>query len=99
MNSNSSGSVALLRVHLQDKSSDELIALLLDLIQQVDEPTRQQFWSRLAPPGLTTADLRYPSAETFLAELDEFATAVEQGEYFDDEAEEYYGQDPVDREY
>jgi hypothetical protein len=39
-------SIARLRVHLQDKSSDELITLLLDLIQQVDEPTRQQFWHR-----------------------------------------------------
>lgn len=99
MNPNPPDSIALLRVHLQDKSPDELITLLLDLIQQVDEPTRQQFWNRLAPPGLATADLRYPSSEIFLAELDEFATAVEQGDYFDEEAQAYYGEDPADRDY
>ncbi|MBE7554285.1 MAG: hypothetical protein HS126_24765 [Anaerolineales bacterium] len=65
MNPNTLDTIALLRVHLQDKSADELITLLLDLIQQVDEPTRQQFWNRLAPPGLATADLRYPSSEIF----------------------------------
>ncbi len=99
MNPNTLDTIALLRVHLQDKSADELITLLLDLIQQVDEPTRQQFWNRLAPPGLATADLRYPSSEIFLAELDEFARAVEQGDYFDEEAQEYYGEDPADRDY
>lgn len=99
MNPHTPDSIALLRVHLQDKSADELITLLLDLIQQVDEPTRQQFWNRLAPPGLATADLRYPSSELFLAELDEFARAVEQGDYFDEEAQEYYGEDPADRDY
>ncbi len=99
MNQNTPDSIALLRIHLQNKSVDELINLLLDLIQHVDEPTRQQFWNHLAPPGLATADLRYPSSEIFLAELDEFASAVEQGDYFDAEAEEYYGEDPADRDY
>ncbi|MBE7554286.1 MAG: hypothetical protein HS126_24770 [Anaerolineales bacterium] len=34
-----------------------------------------------------------------MAELDEFARAVEQGDYFDEEAQEYYGEDPADRDY
>lgn len=38
MNPDTLDTIALLRVHLQDKSADELITLLLDLIQQVDEP-------------------------------------------------------------
>jgi tetratricopeptide (TPR) repeat protein len=69
------------------------------LIRAVGEPTRQRFWTRLAPPDLATADLRYPSAEVFLTELAEFADAVSRGDYLDEEAQTYYGDDPADREY
>jgi hypothetical protein len=89
----------LLRSHLRGQSAEALIELILDLIQAVDEPTRQQFWARLVPPGVATADLRYPSSEVFLAELAEFAEAVSQGDYLDEQAQQYYGDDPADREY
>lgn len=82
-----------IRSHLEKKSKAELITLLLDLIREMDEPTRQRFWTHLAPPGVATADLRYPSPGDFLAKLEEFSEAVEEGEYFDEEAAEYYGDD------
>ena len=85
--------LAHIRSHLEKKSKTELVALLLDLIREMDEPTRQRFWSHLAPPGVATADLRYPSPEDFLSELDDFAEAVEEGEFFDEEAGEYYSDD------
>ena len=59
----------------------------------MDEPTRQRFWEHLAPPGMATADLRYPSAEDFLAELEDFAEEVSEGKYYDEEAAIYYGED------
>lgn len=80
-----------IRTYLDKKSKTELIELLLDLVQGMDEPTRQRFWEHLAPPGMATADLRYPSPEDFLAELEEFAEKVADGEYFDEEAAAYYG--------
>jgi hypothetical protein len=70
-----------------------LVALLLDLVQGMEEPTRQRFWEHLASPGMATADLCYPSAEDFLAELETFAEEVSEGEYYDEEAATYYGED------
>ena len=73
--------------------------MLLDLIREMDEPTRQRFWERLAPPGIATTDLRYPSTEDFLEELAEFVDAVAEGEYLDEEAQAYYGEDSFDNDY
>jgi hypothetical protein len=83
--------IAHIRIYLDQKSKPELVELLLDLVQGMDESTRQRFWEHLAPPGMATADLRYPSSEDFLAELEEFAEKVSDGEYFDEEAAAYYG--------
>ena len=69
-----------IRTYLETKSKDGLVTLLLNLVQSMDEPTRQQFWDHLAPPGMATADLRYPSADDFLKELTEFHDAVIEGE-------------------
>jgi hypothetical protein len=88
-----------IRQHLTGKSAGELVDLLMDLLQQMDETIRLQFWERLAPSGLATADLRYPSPEAFLAEVERFVNAAAAGEYYDDEAADYYGQDPADRSY
>ena len=82
-----------IRAYLDKKTKSELIALLLDLVQEMDEPTRQRFWEHLAPPGMATADLRYPSAEDFLAELEAFAEKVSEGEYYDEEVAMFYGED------
>jgi hypothetical protein len=82
-----------IRAYLEKKTKPELVALLLDLVQGMDEPTRQRFWEHLAPPGMATADLRYPSAEDFLAELETFAGEVSEGEYYDEEAATFYGED------
>lgn len=85
--------MAHIRVYLEKKSKDDLVNLLLDMVQDMDEPTRQQFWERLAPPGMATADLRYPTAADFLAELEDFVEKVAEGEYYDEEAAIYYGDD------
>ena len=85
--------LANIRVYLEKKNKPELVALLLDLVQEMDEPTRQRFWEHLAPLGMATADLRYPSAEDFLSELEAFAEEVSEGEYYDEEAATYYGED------
>ena len=85
--------MAHIRAYLEKKSKQELVILLLDLVQGMDEPTRQRFWEHLAPPGMATADLRYPSAEDFLAELEDFADEVSEGKYYDEEAAIYYGED------
>ena len=82
-----------IRAYLEKKNKPELVALLLDLVQEMNEPTRQRFWEHLAPPGMATADLRYPSAEDFLSELESFAEEVLEGEYYDEEAATYYGED------
>lgn len=95
MNPDTLDSLALLQLHLQDKSTDELIALLIDLVQQVDEPTRQQFLDHLAPPEPSAVDLRSPSPEIFLSQLAAFAEAVSQGDYFDKEAQDYFEQTPA----
>jgi hypothetical protein len=63
------------------------------MVRDMDELTRQQFWERLATPGMATADLHYPSAEDFLAELEAFVEKVTEGDYYDDEAATYYGED------
>ena len=42
---------------------------------------------------MTTADLRYPSAEDFLAELENFFDDVSEGKYFDEEAAIYFSED------
>ncbi len=89
----SSNHLAHIRTYLKRKSKPELVALLLDLVQAMDEPTRQSFWELLAPPGMATADLRYPSPEDFLSELEDFAEKVAKGEYYDEEAATYYGED------
>lgn len=83
MTPNNPDSIALLRSYLQHKSPNELIALLLDLVQPVDEPTHQQSRNRLAPPSLATTDLRYPSADIFLAALDGFEVIVDESGYRD----------------
>jgi hypothetical protein len=98
MNENSD-SMSLIRTHLQKQSPEYLIDLLVDIVQAVDEPFRQRFWDRLAPPAMATAVLRYTSPEVFLTELQEFEEAVMEGEFFDEEALEYFGEDPFDREY
>ena len=85
--------LAHVRTYLEKKTKTELVALLLDLVHEMDEPTRQRFWEHLAPPGMATADLRYPSAEVFLAELQTFVEEVAEGEYYDEEAAMYYGED------
>ena len=85
--------LAHIRAYLEKKNKPELVVLLLDLVQGMDEPTRQRFWEHLAPPGMATAELRYPSAEDFLAELEAFAEAVAEGDYYDEEAATYYGED------
>jgi hypothetical protein len=85
--------------YLTDKSAHELVDLLMDLLQQIDEATRRRFWEQLAPPGLATADLCYPSPEAFLADVKTFVTAAAAREYYDDEAADYFGEDPVDRDY
>ncbi len=82
-----------IRAYLEKKNKPELVALLLDLVQEMDEPTRQRFWEHLAPPGMATADLRYPSAEDFLFELESFAEEVSEGEYYDEDAATFYGED------
>ena len=88
-----------IRQYLTDKSVDELVDLLMDLLQQMDEATRRRFWEQLAPSGLATADLRYPSPEAFLADVETFFAAAAIGEYYDEEAAEYFGEDPADRDY
>ena len=88
-----------IRQYLTDKSADELVDLLMDLLQQIDEATRRRFWEQLAPRGLATADLRYPSPEAFLADVKTFVTAAAALEYYDEEAADYFGEDPVDRDY
>jgi hypothetical protein len=88
-----------IRGYLADKPANELVDLLVDLLQEVDEAIRRRFWERLVPPGLATADLRYPSPQAFQAEVAAFVDAAAAGAYYDDEAAEYYGQDPVDRSY
>jgi len=85
--------LANIRVYLEKKNKPELVALLLELVLEMDEPTRQRFWEHLAPPGMATADLRYPSAEDFLSELESFAEEVSEGEHYDEEAATYYGED------
>jgi tetratricopeptide (TPR) repeat protein len=81
------------RTYLEKKSKKELVILLLDLVQGMDEPTCQRFWEHLAPPGMATADLRYPSAEDFLAELEDFADEVSEGKYYDEEAAIFFSED------
>ena len=88
-----------IRQHLTKKSADELVDLLMDLLQQIDEATRRRFWEQLAPSDLATADLRYPSPESFLAAVEMFVAAAAIGEYYDEEAAEYFREDPVDRDY
>lgn len=90
--------ISPIRTYLQGKSTEYLVDLLIDLIQAIEEPARQRFWERLAPPAMATADLRYPSPEDFLTELREFEEAVMEGEFFDEDALEYFGEDPFDRE-
>ncbi len=85
--------LAHIRAYLEGKTKPELVALLLDLVQEMDEPTRQRFWEHLAPQGIATADLRYPFADDFLAELEAFAEEVAEGEYYDEKAATYYGED------
>ncbi|HID51560.1 MAG TPA: hypothetical protein EYP41_05940 [Anaerolineae bacterium] len=70
---------APIRAHLENQSTAYLVDLLLDLIQVLEEPVRQRFWDRLAPPAMATADLHYASPEQFLTELHEFAEAVGEG--------------------
>ena len=96
---NQTDDLGQIRQHLANKSASELVDLLMDLLQQVDETTRRRFWEQLAPPGLATADLRYSSPEAFLADVEAFVASAAAGEYYDEEAAEYFGQDPVDRDY
>jgi hypothetical protein len=88
-----------IRIHLQAQPTEYLVDLLIELIQAVDEPTRQRFWERLAPTEVAAAEPHYSSPEVFLAELEAFEEAVAEGEYYDEEALEYFGEDSFDREY
>ncbi len=88
-----------IRAHLQTQDTKYLIDLLIDMMQAMDEPLRQRFWDRLSPPAMATADLRYPSPEDFLQELADFEVSVFKGDYYDEEAVEYFSEDPYDREY
>lgn len=85
--------LAHIRAYLEKKNKSELVALLLELVEGMDEPTRQRFWEHLAPSGMATADLRYPSSEDFLSELEAFTEEVSEGEYYDEDAAMYYGED------
>ncbi len=94
-----SDTITLIRTHLQGQETSYLIDLLIDMMQAMDEPLRQRFWDRLSPPAMATADLRYPSPEDFLQELADFVASVFEGDYYDEDALEYFGEDPFDREY
>ncbi len=94
-----SDTITRIRTHLQAQDTSYLIDLLIDMMQAMDEPLRQRFWDRLSPPAMATADLRYPSPEDFLQELADFVASVFEGDYYDEEALEYFGEDPFDREY
>jgi tetratricopeptide (TPR) repeat protein len=85
-----------IRTYLAKKSKTELVDLLMDLVKGMDEPTRQCFWGYLAPPGMATADLRYPTADDFLAELEAFTEEVSEGKFYDEEAAAYYDEDNYD---
>lgn len=91
--------LSTIRTHLENQSTTYLVDLLIDLVQAVEEPVRQRFWERLAPSAMATADLRYSSPELFLTKLQEFAEALEEGDYFDEEALDYFSEDSFDREY
>lgn len=75
-----------IRTHLENQFTACLVDLLKDVIQAMEEPVRQRFGERLAPPAMATADLRYSSPELFLTEMQEFEEAVMEGEFFDEEA-------------
>jgi len=91
--------LAQIRQHLANKSAAELVDLLIDLAQQVEETTLRRFWEQIAPTGLATADLHYSSPGAFLADVEAFVAAASAGDYYDQEAAEYYGEDPFDRDY
>jgi hypothetical protein len=93
MSNSRSKSLIQIRAHLEGKSSRELVELLLDLASEMDEPTRQHFWARLASRGLATADLRYSSPQDFLEDLETLAEEVEEGGYYDEDAARYFGAD------
>ena len=48
---------------------------------------------------MAMVDLHDTTPEVFLTELQQFEERVREGEFFDEEAREYFGQDPLDREY
>jgi hypothetical protein len=96
---NPTDALSRIRQNLAQRSASELVDLLLELLDQVDETTRRRFWDQVAPSGLATADLRYPSAEAFLTEVETFVDKADAGEYYDEQAAEYYGEDPADRDY
>jgi hypothetical protein len=96
---NPTDTLTQMRQYLIGKPAEELVDLLIDLLQQIDETTRRRFWEQLAPPGLATADLHYPSSEAFLADVKAFVTAAADGEYYEQEAADYFGEDPADRDY
>lgn len=89
----------IIRDHLAEQSTTYLIDLILELIQAVDEPTRQRFWARLSPPVVVTVEPLFESPEEFVTALQEFAAAVQAGDYFSEDALEYFGADPSDRDY
>ena len=41
-----------IQAHLENQSTAYLVDLLIDLIQAIDEPMRQRFWERVAPPSV-----------------------------------------------
>lgn len=89
-----------LHAHLTQKSSDDLITIIFELLNEVSETTRQTFWQQIAPEGMATADLVYPSAEDFLQELASFAQDVREGDYYDEEAaEQFEDSDPYQDDY
>ncbi|MCP4419877.1 MAG: hypothetical protein GY805_24965 [Chloroflexi bacterium] len=94
-----SDTIIRVRAHLQAQDTSYLLDLLIDMMQAMDEPLRQRFWDRLSPPAIATADLRYSSPKDFLQELADFQESVFEGDYYDEEALEYFSEDPFDRDY
>lgn len=88
-----------IRIHLQTQSKDQLLDLISELLQKADQETVAYLRSRLSPAPEPQAPWRYDTAEAFLEAVEQFAQEVAQRIYYDEEALEYFGEDPVDREY
>lgn len=83
---------AVIRAHLDGKSTVELTNLLANLLQAADTRMIEVFWEEVAGLRLNTEKLYYGSPELFLAELKQFAKDVEDSKYFDSEIQEQYNE-------